>query len=236
MSNWPRAHPRAIIAMATRIGGVLLLLISIAFQGQQTRTSAALISGTSAGHTSGRARAAGSGAFEAAPGRTPVYRIRLRVHNGQTTLPGAELRKSLEEMNSIWWSQAGVCFEITSTKDDARAREGFDIWFVSEVPDPPGVNGSYKGDHDIWSRDYPDLMPAPHPVTQRAARTSAHELGHGLTLRHYNGYPESADSLMSSGTLGWRLHDFQIQAARARAQQKAEPDTKPANCSAPQLN
>ncbi|PYS04851.1 MAG: hypothetical protein DMG12_09105, partial [Acidobacteria bacterium] len=60
--------------------------------------------------------------------------------------------------------------------------------------------------------------------------------GHGLTLRHYNGYPESADSLMSSGTLGWRLHDFQIQAARARAQQKAEPDTTPTNCSAPQLN
>ena len=63
-----------------------------------------------------------------------------------------------------------------------------------------------------------------------------HELGHGLTLRHYNGYPESPDSLMSSGTLGWRLHDFQIQSARARAQQKAEPDTTPTNCSAPQVN
>src|SRR3989442_8501244 len=105
MSNWPRAHPGPIIAMATRIGGVLLLLISIAFQGQQTRTSAALISGTSASDTAGRrARAAGSGAFEAAPGRTPVYRIQLRVHNGQTTLPAAELRKSLEEMNSTSWS------------------------------------------------------------------------------------------------------------------------------------
>ena len=222
--------------MATRIGGMLLLLLSIALQGQQTRTSPASISGTSASDTSGRAGAAGSGAFGAAPGQTPVYRIKLRVHNGQTTLPAAELRKSLEEMNSIWWSQAGVCFEITSTKDDARAREGFDIWFVSEVPDPSGVNGAYKGDHDIWSRDYPNLMPAPHPVTQRAARTSAHELGHGLTLRHYDGYPESPDSLMSSGTLGWRLRDFQIEAARARAQQKADPDTTPTNCSAPQVD
>src|SRR5205809_7450731 len=116
-----------IIAMATRIGGVLLLLISIALQGQQTRTSAASISGTSASDTSGGARAAGSGAFEAAPGRTPVYRIKLRVHNVQTTLPAAELRKSLAEMNSIWWLQSGVFFEITITKDDARAREGFDI-------------------------------------------------------------------------------------------------------------
>src|SRR3989442_3843547 len=167
--------------MATRIGGVLLLLISVALQGQQRRTSAASISGTSASHTSGRASAAGSGTFEAAPGRTPVYRIKLRVHNGQTTLPAVELRKSLEEMNSIWWSQAGVCFENTTTRDDARAREGFDIWFVSEVPDPPGGNRIYKGDHDIWSRDYPNLMPAPHPVAQRAARTGAHELGHGLT-------------------------------------------------------
>ena len=197
---------------ATRIGGILLLLISIAFRGQQTRTS------------------------PAAPGHTPVYRIKLRVHNGQTTLPADELRKSLEEMNFIWLSQAGVCFEITSAKDDARAREGFDIWFVSDVPDPPGVNGIYKSDHDIWSRDYPNLMPAPHPVTQRAARTSAHELGHGLTLRHYNGYPESPDSLMSSGTLGWRLLDFQIRAARARAQQKADLDTTPTNCSAPQVS
>ena len=221
---------------ATRIGVVLLLLISVAWHRQQTRTSAASISRTSATGTSGRAGTAGSRAFAAAPGQTPVYRIKLRVHNGQTSLPVAELRKSLEQMNSIWWSQAGVCFEITSTKDDARAPEGFDIWFVPEVPDPPGVNGAYKGDHDIWSRDYPNLMPAPNPVTQRAARTSAHELGHGLTLRHYNGYPESPDSLMSSGTLGWRLHDFQIQAARARAQQKANPDTRPTNCSAPQVN
>jgi hypothetical protein len=221
---------------ATRIGGALLLVISIALQGQQTRPSTVSISPTSASGTSGRADAAGSGASASAPGRTPVYRINLRVHSGRTTLPVAELRKSLEEMNSIWWSQAGVCFEITSTKDDARASEGFDIWFVPEVPDPPGVNGIYKGDHDIWSRDYPNLVPAPNPVTQHAARTSAHELGHGLTLRHYNGYPESSDNLMSSGTLGWRLHDFQVQAARVRAQQKANPDSTPTKCSAPQVN
>src|SRR5690349_17677100 len=85
---------------------------------------------------------AGSRAF-VPPGRTPVYRIKLRVHNGQSKLPPDELRKSLAEMNSIWWSQAGVCFEITSSRDDSRSAEGFDIWFVPEVPDPPGVNGIY---------------------------------------------------------------------------------------------
>jgi hypothetical protein len=220
------------------IRALLLPLIWIALQDQQTRTSTASTSGTR-GVVSDRAGESPTGA--AAPGRTPVYRIDLRVHIGPTTLPLDELRKSLEEMNSIWWSQAGVCFEITSTNDDTRAAEGFDIWFVPEVPDPPGVNGVFKGDHDIWSRDYPDLRPSPNPVTQRAARTSAHELGHGLTLAHYNGYPDSTDSLMSSGNLGWKLNDFQIQAARARARQKANarrkanPDTIPKNCSTPQV-
>src|SRR5262245_26855903 len=114
---------------ATRVGAVLLLFISIGWHRQQTRTSAASISRSSSSSTYSRAGTAGLGVL-AAPGQTPVYRIKLRVHNGQTTLPVAELRKSLEEMNYIWWSQAGVCFEITSTKDDATAPEGFDIWFV----------------------------------------------------------------------------------------------------------
>jgi len=188
----------------------LLLFVSFGFQSQQATTSTA-------------------------PGQTPVYRIKLRAHIGQSTLPSSDLRKVLDEMNSIWWTQAGVCFEITSTKDDVKASEGFDIWFVPAVPDPPGSNGVYKGDHDIWSRDYPNLTPAPNPVTHRAARTSAHELGHALTLRHYNDSADSRDSLMSSGTLGWRLHDFQIQAARARARQKADPNTTPMNCASPNV-
>ena len=219
---------------AITIGAVLFLLISTALQRLQTPAPIPSISDASAGVASGSAVTAGrSGVF---PGRTPVYRINLRVHNGQSSLLLDDLRTSLEEMNFIWWSQAGVCFEIASTKDNAKAADGFDIWFVPDVPDPPGANGVYKGDHDIWSRDYPRLAPAPNPVTHRSARTSAHEIGHGLSLAHYNGYPDSADDLMSSGTLGWRLHDFQIQAARIRAQRKAIPDTTPTNCGAAQIN
>jgi len=148
----------------------------------------------------------------------------------------AELRNALEEMNSIWWLQAGVCFEITSALDDARASVGFDIWFVPQVPDPPGANGVFKGDHDIWSRDYPNLRPAAKPATYRAARTSAHELGHGLGLRHYDGFPDSTESLMGSGSLGWQLHDFEIETARARAQRKANPNTTPTTCSPPAID
>ena len=219
-----------------RIGAVLFLLISTALQRLQTPTPASSISGTSTGVASDSAAAIAAGRSGVLPGRTPVFRINLRVHNGQSSLLLDDLRTSLEEMNFIWWSQAGVCFEIASTKDNATAADGFDIWFVPDVPDPPGANGVYKGDHDIWSRDYPRLAPAPNPVTHRSARTSAHEIGHGLTLTHYDGYPDSPDDLMSSGTLGWRLHDFQIQAARIRAQRKAIPDTTPTNCGAAQIN
>jgi hypothetical protein len=212
------------------IGAVLFLLVSTALQRLQTPTPTSPVSGvpSDSAATAGRA-----GVF---PGRTPVYRINLRVHNGQSALLADDLRASLEEMNFIWWSQAGICFEIVSTKDSTTAADGFDIWFVPDVPDPPGVNGVYKGDHDIWSRDYPRLSPAPNPVTHRSARTSAHELGHGLTLSHYNGYSDSATDLMSSGTLGWQLNDSQIQAARTRAQRKAITDTTPANCAAAQIN
>src|SRR5207249_3138124 len=93
---------------ATRIGAVLL--ISIAMQGQQTPPASSISVTT--------------------PGQTPVYRINLRVHNGHSTLPVADLRSSLEELNFIWWSQAGVCFEIMSSKGDTTAADGFDIWFV----------------------------------------------------------------------------------------------------------
>jgi hypothetical protein len=136
----------------------------------------------------------------------------------------------LEEVNQIWLSQAGVCFEVEAVDHDQTQSGGFDLWFVPEVPDPPGVNGVYKGDHDVWSRDYPSLGSAPDPVEDPASRTCAHELGHGLDLDHYNGYPDSPNSLMSSGMLGWQLHDFEIQTARQRAAQKALPDAGELGC------
>src|SRR5213083_1363630 len=88
--------PRAMNAI--RIGAVLLL-ISIALQGQHTSTPTSAISSTSTGGiggVSGSAGTAGAAGTGAVPGQTAVYRINLRVHNGHTTLPVADLRSSLE--------------------------------------------------------------------------------------------------------------------------------------------
>jgi hypothetical protein len=56
-----------------------------------------------------------------------------------------------------------------------------------------------------------------------------------LTLDHYDGHPDSNDSLMSSGRQGFMLHDAEITAARNRAKAKALMDTAPLYCSPPKV-
>src|SRR5439155_11672828 len=156
------------------------------------------------------------------PPFTPIYRIPLRVHVGQSTLSTRELSAALAAMDAIWWSQAAICFEINTTRDDAVMTSGFDLWFKTDDSDP--FNGLYRSDHDIYSKDRPLLGDLKHSVPETTARSSAHELGHALRLEHYNLQPDSPDSLMSSGYLGRRLHAFEVQTARARARELALPD------------
>jgi hypothetical protein len=201
-----------------------------------------------AGADAGRADAAadagafadsGAGGRGAAPLFSPVYRIALRVHRGDSALTDAELSAVLDEMNWIWWSQAAICFEIEVVSDDQTMQDGFDFWFhKDQIPCSPGANGVYCGDHDIHSLDRPNLTPADTPawnVMHLPSRTSAHELGHGLTLQHYDGHPDSNDSLMSSGHQGFELHDFEITAARMRANEKKLADTGALHCAVPML-
>ncbi len=60
-----------------------------------------------------------------------VYRIPLRVHLGKSGRPVKEWIPVLEEINHIWLSQAGICFEIETVLHDGIMNKGMDIWFVS---------------------------------------------------------------------------------------------------------
>jgi hypothetical protein len=183
---------------------------------------------------------AGTGGRGADPPFSTVYRIALRVHRGDSDLSDDDLLAVLDEMNWIWWSQAAICFEIEIVSDDQTMQSGFDFWFhKDQIPCSPGANGVYcSSDHDIHSLDRPNLSPADDPawnVVHGPSRTSAHELGHGLTLQHYDGNPDSNDSLMSSGHQGFKLHDFEITAARMRADEKKLDDTGAIHCAVPTL-
>jgi hypothetical protein len=121
---------------------------------------------------------------------------------------------------------------------------GFDQWWwATSLPCWPGccmtsANGVYCGDHNVHTIDHPSLGRTNDPawsVEYAASRTSAHEIGHGLNLDHYNGFPDSNDCLMSSGRKGFKLQDFEIQIARTRAAQKALPDTTPKYCAPARL-
>ena len=157
----------------------------------------------------------------------PLYRIAVRVHVGESGMSDAELLDVLDEMNFIWRSQAAVCFEYEVVEHDTVMSDGFDMWFKPSVGAP---NGYYAGDHDIHVRDVPNLNSAPNPAMIAAARTAAHELGHGLTLDHDQ---TSDDYLMRSGTYGWQIPQYQIDASRDRAAQKALADTTPLDCADP---
>jgi len=113
----------------------------------------------------------------------------------------------LEEVNRIWWQQAGVCFDVEVVSHDEVSMTQLDLWFESRAPFPNGVdaNGVYGGAHEIYSLDEPSLQLTRYPVARPAARTAAHELGHALGLRHQNCGSACDELLMRSGTTGFAL-------------------------------
>jgi len=166
------------------------------------------------------------------PPYVPVYRIPLRVHLGKSSLSPSQFKEILAEINHIWWSQAGICFEIEAVNRDEPLKKGVDIWFVPVMKEYPASNGYYNGDHEIYVRDAPILGSASHPAHSSASRTAAHELGHVLGLHHRQ---DSDDNLMRSKTFGWLLNVYEIRNARKAAAQKALPDKSPRHCGTPQF-
>ncbi len=162
----------------------------------------------------------------------PVYRIPLRVHLGKSGRSAEEFKPILREINDIWLSQAGICFEMEIVLDDNPIEQGMDIWFLPALSGGPDLNGYFRSDHNIQVRDTPMLGSAAHPAHSPAARTAAHECGHGLSLVHRQ---DSNDNLMRSKTYGWQLNGLEIQEARSAAVEKALRDTGPRNCGEPSI-
>lgn len=167
-----------------------------------------------------------AGASSLASALLPVYRIKLRVHLANSSRTPEEFEPIFAEINKIWLTQAGICFEIHTVDHDITLIDGLDMWFS---PDIGGYNGYYDGEH-IQMSDFPVLAHAANPAESSAARTAAHELGHALNLRHRQ---DSDENLMRSRTYGWRLNAQEILHARETAADIAIKDTSPFNCGPP---
>ncbi len=168
------------------------------------------------------------GANSQTPALLPVYRIKLRVHVANSRRSPEEFVSILAEINKIWQTQAGICFEIEIVNHDNTLADGLDMWFS---PDIGGYNGYYDGEH-IQMSDAPVLAYAANPARSSAARTAAHELGHALDLRHRQ---DSDENLMRSRTYGWQLNAQEIQHARETAAEISMKDSFPANCEPPKI-
>ena len=134
-------------------------------------------------------------------------RIPLRIHTTRSRLSRDELCSILGEINTIWWDQAGICFEMQILDHDRRNNAGLDMWYERSTPFPNGVtaNGVFAGLHEIFTLDTPRLNSAPNPAENFGARTGAHELGHALNLSHQNCGTACNDLLMRSGRQGFKL-------------------------------
>jgi hypothetical protein len=141
----------------------------------------------------------------------PHYRLPLTVHLGGSGRPRQEFRKVFAEINRIWLTQAGICFEVTAVDGDGFLPGGIDLWFL---PDIGKHNGYYSGPRAMRVRDHPDLGPAEDPSVSPAGRTAAHEIGHALGLVHRQ---DSDENLMRSKTLGWKVDAGEIRTARIAA-------------------
>lgn len=162
------------------------------------------------------------------PGIQPVYRINLRVHLANSNRTPEEFGPIFREINKIWYTQAGICFEIHTVYHDDPLTDGLDMWFSPYIG---GYNGYYDGEF-IQMSDAPVLGHAENPARSSAARTAAHELGHALDLPHRQ---DSDDNLMRSRTYGWQLNTQEIEQARETAADIAIEDTAPLNCGPPKI-
>lgn len=199
---------------------------------------------------------------DAAPAVFPVLRIPLAVHVGGSALSDDDICGIMEEMNNIWYAQAGICFEMELDRvffdmgnpqiDRASEKRSniLNFWLLRDnslFPTAQSANGVYLGGRDeAYTMDRPGLNTGGVVTRSRfaAARTGAHELGHALSLGHQNCGAACYNLLMTSGRRGFEIVTGvpasvnEVQRARNTAvssRRRALGDTSSNFCSPPRF-
>lgn len=154
-----------------------------------------------------------------------------------TTLTEDDVKRVLNKVNSIVWSQAKVHIELESirkttaindtnvTKDatykwvvasapkDSLLKNGLNIFYVKDLTD----NGFYNNATGlIFVKDTAKLMEVPGGIDEPLPRVTSHEIGHALGLQHR----QDLTNLMASKKSGYLLNAEEIGIARKTALEK----------------
>jgi hypothetical protein len=148
-----------------------------------------------------------------------------------TTLTEADVARIVAKANGIWhaagvhlWVESIVAEKPASTAGyehaeampiaslralrpaDSLAPGMFHVYYIGEMP----PNGIFTGRDGIFVKESARLRKVEGGIDEPLPRVTAHELGHGMGLRHR----QDTFNLLASGTTGTTLSDAEIDTVR----------------------